>query len=503
MSIFPILDPDYNKPPFPKWLKDIGGGYALLKQQEWRIIQLYLEAYYPQSPEFGYFNDDGSFRVIYWARLRLPNGQTSRSLFATREQQHNARCQIPCIVHPLIIVHPLMTAAGEQVGQNTTMIYSIKVVLVGQQFIQWQHTAIPHPQSQHKSLYLENAELTDVLWQESQILKNNWYDMKCKHNIEVAMLTSRLEQTETLYQQLLKPMDVLAASTTGSGPQDPFLELYCMTKEEWQWEYQNGRGILTVKKSSKSESEQPKMRNQLHAAWHTLLDEDTFTSRHYPQWTSHPKEDNQVKVKREKVDAMNVKVEQVTQDSTSAAVPSTFKQPQSIAISPLVRISKKKKEVHRIPSPPVFSPVPSAAHHDTYLVAEMTQIGAMPDRPTFEHISDKPVGAARDNPVAFEPGALDKPINLTSSDANVQLSQPAIIMNPLKGLFPDQSDSHSADIISVPGPSSITTVHIASTSVGDMDPICNCFVVIDPHVYMPIHACHIWRNSLQFITDIG
>jgi hypothetical protein len=101
MSIFPILDPDYNKPPFPKWSKDIGGGYALLKQQErhrhstsvaeGRVIQLYLQAYHPQSPEFGYFNDDGSFRIIRWARLRLPNGQTSRSLFATRERRHNAR----------------------------------------------------------------------------------------------------------------------------------------------------------------------------------------------------------------------------------------------------------------------------------------------------------------------------------------------------------------------------------------------------------------------------
>ncbi|KAG2045517.1 hypothetical protein BDR06DRAFT_1055904 [Suillus hirtellus] len=101
MSIFPILDPDHNKPPFPKWSKDIGGGYALLKQQErhrhstsvaeGRVIRLYLQAYYPQSPEFGYFNDDGSFRIICWPRLRLRNGQTSRSLFATRERRHDAR----------------------------------------------------------------------------------------------------------------------------------------------------------------------------------------------------------------------------------------------------------------------------------------------------------------------------------------------------------------------------------------------------------------------------
>lgn len=68
-------------------------------------------------------------------------------------------------------------------------------------------------------------------------------------------------------------MDVLATST-GSVSQETFLELYRMardadkslptyqrenyhgtyywTKEKRQREYQNGRGVLTVKKSSKS-----------------------------------------------------------------------------------------------------------------------------------------------------------------------------------------------------------------------------------------------------------
>ncbi|KAG1868828.1 hypothetical protein C8R48DRAFT_598226 [Suillus tomentosus] len=68
MSIFPVLDPDYSKPPFPKWLRDIGGGYALLKQQEHhhhattiaqgRVIRLYLQNYHPHSPKFDHFNDD-------------------------------------------------------------------------------------------------------------------------------------------------------------------------------------------------------------------------------------------------------------------------------------------------------------------------------------------------------------------------------------------------------------------------------------------------------------
>lgn len=101
MSIFPVLDPDYSKPPFPKWSKDIGGGYALLKQQErhrhattiaeGQVIRLYLQNYHLHSPEFDHFNIDGSFQVIRWARLRLPNGQTSRSLFSTRERRQNAR----------------------------------------------------------------------------------------------------------------------------------------------------------------------------------------------------------------------------------------------------------------------------------------------------------------------------------------------------------------------------------------------------------------------------
>jgi hypothetical protein len=43
-------------------------------------------------------------------------------------------------------------------------------------------------------------------------------------------------------------------------------------------------------------------------------------------------------------------------------------------------------------------------------------------------------------------------------------------MDPLKGLFPDRSDSHSTDIVSVPEPPSITMTHTASTSVGDVDP---------------------------------
>ncbi|KAG1887449.1 uncharacterized protein F5891DRAFT_988291 [Suillus fuscotomentosus] len=354
-----------------------------------------------------------------------------------------------------------MPLAGVHVGNPADWNLSKIVGLI----IPETHTAIPHPQefSQHESLYLENAELKqemEVLRQESQTLRNNWYDMESKRDIEVAVLTTRLEQIETLYQQLLKRMDVLA-TTTGSLSQDPFLGLYRMacdadkklptyqredyhgayywTKERRRRGYQNGRGVLTVKKSSKSVD-------------------------------IRPKEDSRVKVKREKVDTMNVKIEQVTQDPTSAAVPSTFKRPQSIAISPLVRISKKKKEVHCTPSPPVFSSVPSAAHHHTCLIAKTTQIDDMPEKPAFEHISNEPFGAARDDPVAFGPTALEKPIDLTTSDANAQLSEPAIITNPLEGLFPDRSDSHSADIISIPGPSSITMAHIASTSVGDMGP---------------------------------
>ncbi|KIK41507.1 hypothetical protein CY34DRAFT_12978 [Suillus luteus UH-Slu-Lm8-n1] len=94
-------DPDYNKLLYPRWLKDLGGGYALLKLQECcrhdatfaesLEIKAFLDTYYPHSPEHAFFDPHMCFRVCRWARLRLPNGQTCRSVFSQRETQANAR----------------------------------------------------------------------------------------------------------------------------------------------------------------------------------------------------------------------------------------------------------------------------------------------------------------------------------------------------------------------------------------------------------------------------
>ncbi|KAG0701851.1 hypothetical protein DFH29DRAFT_875591 [Suillus ampliporus] len=125
-----------------------------------------------------------------------------------------------------------------------------------------------------ESLRYENTELmkeVELLKKDCLTLKNDWHDMKRKCEVEVAMLKSKLEQTETLYEQLLQRMNSSANTT---GPHNPFLELYRMaqeadktlpayswedydgtyywTKDEWQQEYQNGHGVLSVRKPPKS-----------------------------------------------------------------------------------------------------------------------------------------------------------------------------------------------------------------------------------------------------------
>jgi len=95
MVMIPTLDPDYGQPLFPRWSKDLGNGYALLKLQEHSrhattfaeglTIKTFLDAHYPHSPEYAFFDPHWCFRVCRWARLRLPNGQTCRSVFSQRE----------------------------------------------------------------------------------------------------------------------------------------------------------------------------------------------------------------------------------------------------------------------------------------------------------------------------------------------------------------------------------------------------------------------------------
>ncbi|KIJ57736.1 hypothetical protein HYDPIDRAFT_103912 [Hydnomerulius pinastri MD-312] len=97
----PSLDPDAHKPLFPKWSKEIGGGYALLKAQErYRhhtttaeglAISQFLQKHHPHSPDLSLFRADGAYRACRWARLRLSSGITSRSMFSHRENKPNAR----------------------------------------------------------------------------------------------------------------------------------------------------------------------------------------------------------------------------------------------------------------------------------------------------------------------------------------------------------------------------------------------------------------------------
>lgn len=112
MAMYPELDQDRVKSIFPAWSKSIGGGYALLRQQERSrhpttvaegiAIHSYLETFHPQSPEFAFFASSGCYQVIRWARLRLPNGQTSRSLFAKRETNPNAHQARNAKVNPFV-----------------------------------------------------------------------------------------------------------------------------------------------------------------------------------------------------------------------------------------------------------------------------------------------------------------------------------------------------------------------------------------------------------------
>ncbi|KAF8839763.1 hypothetical protein BDN67DRAFT_904895 [Paxillus ammoniavirescens] len=97
----PSIDPDHNKPLFPRWSKPIGNGFALLKAQEryrhWttipegHAIHIYLQNHFPHSPDLQLFTMEGAYRACRWARLRLPNGLTCRSLFSHREVKEDAR----------------------------------------------------------------------------------------------------------------------------------------------------------------------------------------------------------------------------------------------------------------------------------------------------------------------------------------------------------------------------------------------------------------------------
>ncbi|KAG1794936.1 uncharacterized protein BJ212DRAFT_1411912 [Suillus subaureus] len=74
-SIIPSLDTSDMKH-LPRFAKDLGSGYALLKCQD-------------QTSHATTFSNDGTIRVCQWAHLQLPNGQIARSLW--KETHFNAR----------------------------------------------------------------------------------------------------------------------------------------------------------------------------------------------------------------------------------------------------------------------------------------------------------------------------------------------------------------------------------------------------------------------------
>ncbi|KAG1861768.1 hypothetical protein DFJ58DRAFT_871719 [Suillus subalutaceus] len=95
--IMPALDHDNLKSTLPAWAKDIGGGFALLAKHdrtarattisESSAIQEYVQANAPQSPTLHLFGP-GPVKVARSARLRLPSGLTTRSLWCEEDREH-------------------------------------------------------------------------------------------------------------------------------------------------------------------------------------------------------------------------------------------------------------------------------------------------------------------------------------------------------------------------------------------------------------------------------
>ncbi|KAG1868829.1 hypothetical protein C8R48DRAFT_771596 [Suillus tomentosus] len=291
--------------------------------------------------------------------------------------------------------------------------------------------------------------------------------MKRKCEVDVATLKSKLEQTETLYEQLLQCMD----SSANTGPHNPFLELYQMAQEADKILPVYLQENYDVKKAPKSgaahylidesgvvasESEQQKMRTDICALKFVRLTMrrafvhfwlcnghwkiDTFSSRHYPQWTSCPKDDNRAGiVKREKIDA-NVKLEPAIQDSMSTA--SSSKRPQSVAISPQAHASKKKKEAHRISSLSLSSTavVPSTVqNHSVTLPIITPPAGTIPDKHESDHISNRDSTQALDDLIALTTDIINILSQSTAITCQPQLQ--VEIINPLRSLFPDAQES--------------------------------------------------------------
>lgn len=264
------------------------------------------------------------------------------------------------------------------------------------------------------------------------------------------------------------------------------------TKDEWQREYQNGRGVLSVRKPPKpgashhlvdengvvaSESEQQKMRSQLHAAWRTLLNNGlahitwmsadiralefvrltmrqafvhfrlcdghwkiyTFSSRHYPQRTSRPKDDNRAGVvKREKFDE-DVKLEPAVRDSMSTA--SSSKRPQSVAISPQSRTSKRKKDAHRISSLSLSTTVASSTAVQNHTVAPrplpiiIPLTSTMPDEHESDHISED-ITQSLDDPIALTTDIVGVPPQSTSAKCQPQLQVQVSSISELLSVAP-------------------------------------------------------------------
>ncbi|KAG2136743.1 hypothetical protein BD769DRAFT_1664272 [Suillus cothurnatus] len=180
MVMIPTLDPDYGQPLFPRWSKNLGNGYALLKLQERSrhattfaeglTIKTFLDAHYPHSPEYAFFDPHCLFtkrnsskcltcpqcKALYAGALYF-----AEVLFFFEIRTHTD-------VHalePLALRHILFLHASWEVGLRVVRVPSIQSVVA----------MVPHTLAGEERFYMfekpgmDLANLGGILWDEDDV----------------------------------------------------------------------------------------------------------------------------------------------------------------------------------------------------------------------------------------------------------------------------------------------------------------------------------------------
>ncbi|KAG0692628.1 hypothetical protein DFH29DRAFT_985705 [Suillus ampliporus] len=169
MIMIPTLDPDYNKPLYPRWSKDLEAERCRHDATfaESLEIKAFLDTYYPHSPEHAFFNPCMCFRVCRWARLRLPNGQTCRTRANARHARNIRTHPDIHALEPLALVTIYSPLDRALLQDSSDTFYTFQVPS-----IQSVVAMVPHTLEGEERFYMfekpgmDLANLGGILWDE-------------------------------------------------------------------------------------------------------------------------------------------------------------------------------------------------------------------------------------------------------------------------------------------------------------------------------------------------